>query len=183
MQVNQAVAGINQLFGHMDASRNAISSVEQESGSISKVLDVIKSVAEQTNLLALNAAIEAARAGEQGRGFAVVADEVRSLAQRSHELTGEIDTIIARMQHQVSNAVSTIETSHRSASATVEEVEKTATIFQQITSNMEFIVDHNTQIASAAEQQASVVEGVEQSTVEIKKAIYRPSVNRPAPVL
>ena len=170
VQVNQAVADINQLFGHMDASRNAISSVEQESGSISKVLDVIKSVAEQTNLLALNAAIEAARAGEQGRGFAVVADEVRSLAQRSHELTGEIDTIIARLQHQVSNAVSTIETSHRSASATVEEVEKTATIFQQITSNMEFIVDHNTQIASAAEQQASVVEGVEQSTVEIKKA-------------
>jgi methyl-accepting chemotaxis protein len=167
-QVGHAVSRINQLFSEMDDSINAITSVERESQEIAKAVDLIKSVAEQTNLLALNAAIEAARAGEQGRGFAVVADEVRSLAIRSQQLTGEIDQTIDRLRVQVSNAVKTIRGSHQSAAQSVEQINLTASIFEQITGSMDQIIDHNIQIASAAEQQATVVQGVEQNTLEIK---------------
>ncbi|WXL26767.1 methyl-accepting chemotaxis protein [Ectopseudomonas mendocina] len=168
-QVGHAVQRINQLFSEMDDSIRAITSVELESQEIAKAVDLIKSVAEQTNLLALNAAIEAARAGEQGRGFAVVADEVRSLAIRSHQLTGEIDQTIERLRVQVSDAVKTIRGSHHSAAQSVEQINLTASIFEQITGSMDQIIDHNIQIASAAEQQATVVQGVEQNTLEIKK--------------
>ena len=168
VQVDQAVSRINQLFSEMDDSIEAITSVERESQEIAKAVDMIKSVAEQTNLLALNAAIEAARAGDQGRGFAVVADEVRSLAIRSHQLTGEIDQTIERLRAQVGNAVKTIRGSHGSAAQSVEQINLTATIFEQITGSMDQIIDHNIQIASAAEQQAAVVQGVEQNTLEIK---------------
>ncbi|MCU1719401.1 methyl-accepting chemotaxis protein [Pseudomonas sp. 5P_3.1_Bac2] len=167
-QVDGAVARINQLFNEMDNSIAAINSVEKESHEIAKAVDLIKSVAEQTNLLALNAAIEAARAGEQGRGFAVVADEVRSLAIRSHQLTGEIDQTIERLRQQVNNAVRTIHDSHQSAAQSVEQITLTANIFEQITGSMEQIIDHNIQIASAAEEQAAVVQGVEQNTLQIK---------------
>ena len=168
VQIELAVLQINRLFGEMDDSLVAITSVEQESSEIAKAVDVIKTIAEQTNLLALNAAIEAARAGDQGRGFAVVADEVRSLAQRSHALTGEIYATIGRLQQQVSDAVRIIQASHCNASETVEEVTRTAAIFEGITESMGLIIDHNTQIASAAEQQAIVVENVERNTLAIK---------------
>lgn len=168
VQVERAVVQINRLFGEMDQSLGAITAVEQESGEIAKAVDVIKSIAEQTNLLALNAAIEAARAGDQGRGFAVVADEVRSLAQRSHALTGEIYATIGRLQQQVGDAVRIIQASHHNASETVGEVTRTAAIFEGITESMGQIIDHNTQIASAAEQQAVVVENVERNTLAIK---------------
>ncbi|MCQ4314294.1 methyl-accepting chemotaxis protein [Pseudomonas stutzeri] len=168
VQVERAVVQINQLFGEMEQSLGAITSVERESSEIAKAVDVIKTIAEQTNLLALNAAIEAARAGDQGRGFAVVADEVRSLAQRSHALTGEIYSTIGRLQQQVGDAVRIIQASHHNASETVEEVTRTAAIFAGITESMGQIIDHNTQIASAAEQQAAVVENVERNTLAIK---------------
>ena len=168
VQVERAVVQINRLFGEMDQSLGAITAVEHESGEIAKAVDVIKSIAEQTNLLALNAAIEAARAGDQGRGFAVVADEVRSLAQRSHALTVEIYATIGRLQQQVGDAVRIIQTSHYNASETVGEVTRTAAIFEGITQSMGQIIDHNTQIASAAEQQAVVVENVERNTLAIK---------------
>ncbi|MFY1020040.1 methyl-accepting chemotaxis protein [Ectopseudomonas khazarica] len=168
VQVDHAVSRINQLFSEMDDSIGAITAVEKESSEIAKAVDLIKSVAEQTNLLALNAAIEAARAGEQGRGFAVVADEVRSLAIRSRELTGEIDQTIERLRQQVGSAVKIIRGSHQSAAQSVEQVTLTASIFEAITDSMGQIIDHNVQIASAAEQQAAVVQGVEQNTLEIK---------------
>ncbi|WP_447795580.1 MULTISPECIES: methyl-accepting chemotaxis protein [Pseudomonas] len=167
-QARSAVIGIDRLFHEMDHSIQAILAVDQQSREISSAVAMIKSVSEQTNLLALNAAIEAARAGEQGRGFAVVADEVRSLAIRSHALTGDIHRILHRLQSQVSNAVDTIRDSHSSASTAVEEVTRTADIFLRITRSMDQIIGHNIQIASAAEQQSSVVEGVERNTREIK---------------
>lgn len=167
-QARSAVVGIDRLFHEMDDSIEAILAVDQQSREISTAVAMIKSVSEQTNLLALNAAIEAARAGEQGRGFAVVADEVRSLAIRSHTLTGDIHRILDRLQSQVSNAVDTIRDSHTSASTAVAEVTRTADIFLRITRSMDQIIGHNIQIATAAEHQSRAVEGVERNTREIK---------------
>ncbi|MDO7888457.1 methyl-accepting chemotaxis protein [Pseudomonas aeruginosa] len=168
LQVGQAVTGIQRLVQEMDGSLAAIRAVEKDSEEICNAVGMIKSVSEQTNLLALNAAIEAARAGDQGRGFAVVADEVRSLAIRSHQLTEQIYVAIDRLKGQVGQAVASIQTSHKSVSAAANDVARTADIFEEITSGMDLIIDHNIQIASAAEQQATVVEGVERNTLEIK---------------
>ena len=130
---------------------------------------MIKSVSQQTNLLALNAAIEAARAGEQGRGFAVVADEVRHLAIRSHQLTEQIYTVIDRLHAQVSHAVQTIEHGYLTASDTVERVKQAEGSFQQITASIGQIIESNLQIATSAEQQRQLVEGVEVSLLGVKR--------------
>lgn len=169
VQVGQAVSGITTLFNEMEGAIEAIKGVSTESQEIAKTLEMIKSVSQQTNLLALNAAIEAARAGEQGRGFAVVADEVRHLAIRSHQLTEQIYTVIDRLHAQVCHAVQTIEHGYLTASDTVERVKKSEVIFHQITASIGQIVESNLQIASGAEQQRQLVEGAEVSLLGVKK--------------
>ena len=173
VQVGQAVSGITSLFNEMEGAIQAIKGVSTESQEIAKTLEMIKSVSQQTNLLALNAAIEAARAGEQGRGFAVVADEVRHLAIRSHQLTEQIYTVIDRLHAQVSHAVQTIEHGHLTASDTVERVKTAEGIFHQITASIGQIVESNLQIANGAEQQRQLVEGVEVSLLGVKKLSER----------
>lgn len=169
VQVGQAVSGITSLFSEMEGAIQAIKGVSTESQEIAKTLEMIKSVSQQTNLLALNAAIEAARAGEQGRGFAVVADEVRHLAIRSHQLTEQIYTVIDRLHAQVSHAVQTIEHGYLTASDTVERVKQAEGSFQQITASIAQIIESNLQIATGSEQQRRLVEGVEVSLLGFKK--------------
>ncbi|WP_457790941.1 methyl-accepting chemotaxis protein [Pseudomonas sp. PL-6] len=167
-KIERVMGSIDALFAELDESITAIAAVERESQEIARVVEMIRSVSQQTNLLALNAAIEAARAGEQGRGFAVVADEVRSLATHSQGLTGEIDGTIERLQREVGNAVRRIRCTHDSAGEVVHQARLAAEAFADITEGMSEIVQHNLQIAAAAEQQAAVVESVERNTREIR---------------
>jgi len=167
-KIERVMGSIDALFADLDESITAIAAVERESQEIARVVEMIRSVSQQTNLLALNAAIEAARAGEQGRGFAVVADEVRSLATHSQGLTGEIDGTIERLQREVGNAVRRIRCTHDSAGEVVHQARLAAEAFADITEGMSVIVQHNLQIAAAAEQQAAVVESVERNTREIR---------------
>ncbi|GAB7527990.1 methyl-accepting chemotaxis protein [Pseudomonas sp. 3A(2025)] len=167
-QIDRVVQGIDLLFAEMQRSISAIGAVERESLEITRAVSMIRSVSEQTNLLALNAAIEAARAGEQGRGFAVVADEVRSLATHSQGLTGEIHATIERLRQEVDNAVQRMQATHTSAGEVMREVRLAAGAFEEITRGMGEIVQHNVQIATAAEQQTSVVESVERNTRQIR---------------
>ncbi|HBZ98411.1 MAG TPA: methyl-accepting chemotaxis protein, partial [Pseudomonas sp.] len=118
--VQDAVGQIGNLAGEVDQSAHAIEALHAESGRIGSVLEVIRAVAEQTNLLALNAAIEAARAGEQGRGFAVVADEVRALARRTHDSTEEIEGLIANLQRVAQQAVEQMQSSRSLTQRTVD---------------------------------------------------------------
>lgn len=154
----EALGGIDNLVSEMDRAGGVIHKLEQESENIGMVLDVIRGIAEQTNLLALNAAIEAARAGEQGRGFAVVADEVRHLASRTQQSTQEIQEMIERLQVGAVDAVKVMEEAQNMAKNSAEQVEKAAESLGEIAAGVSQINDMNTQIASAAEEQ-SVVAG------------------------
>ena len=131
-------------------------------------MDVIKSIAEQTNLLALNAAIEAARAGEQGRGFAVVADEVRTLAGRTQESTAEIEGLINALQSGAEEAVSVMTQSRESVNSTVEHAKQAGESLSSITSAVEIIVDMNVQIATASEEQSAVSEEINRNVINIQ---------------
>lgn len=167
-EVRETINQVNNLAREVSQSMQAIEGLQKETASIATVLDVIKSVAEQTNLLALNAAIEAARAGEQGRGFAVVADEVRSLAQRTQASAQEIETMVAALQSSVGNSVSAMESSTTLASATRERATATGATIERITTAVENITHYNNQIATASEQQTSVAEEINQSITSIR---------------
>ncbi|MNF59329.1 Methyl-accepting chemotaxis protein PctC [compost metagenome] len=168
--VESQVGSIQRLAGEIDQSVAVINQLAGDSASISQVLDVIKGIAEQTNLLALNAAIEAARAGEQGRGFAVVADEVRNLAKRTQQSTEEIESMIGKLQGGVGAAVKAMGASHQMASGTVSESGKVQLALENILGAVGMIVDQSQQIAAAAEQQTAVAHDIDQNIVEINRA-------------
>ncbi len=152
--MDETISSINALSDEVDRVAGAMNQLEQDTASVGAVLDVIKGIAEQTNLLALNAAIEAARAGEQGRGFAVVADEVRALAQRTQESTEEIQQIIETVQNGAAQAVKAMTVSQEQTRNTVSLATNAGGSIQEITGSVSSIRDMNTQIATAAEQQS-----------------------------
>jgi len=159
------VADLNQQSSNVMELLNGL---QTETNNIGTVLDVIKSVAEQTNLLALNAAIEAARAGEQGRGFAVVADEVRSLAQRTQSSAAEIETLITNLVNSAETSVASMETGTKLAEQTLERAQLAGTAIQEMSEGVEEIRRHNSQIATAAEEQSSVAEEINQNVTLIR---------------
>ena len=165
--LEDAIGSINSLADRIDAASGVINRVETDSAAIGSVLDVIRGIAEQTNLLALNAAIEAARAGEQGRGFAVVADEVRSLAQRTQQSTQEIQEMIERLQSGAQEAVKSMAQGTQEMQSTVAQAEKAGASLSAIASAVAMINDMNNQIASATEQQMSVSKEISRNAVNI----------------
>lgn len=167
-EVMQAtIEAIDHMRVEIETTASVIRKLENDSGRVGKVLEVIRGIAEQTNLLALNAAIEAARAGEAGRGFAVVADEVRSLAQRTSSSISEINQIIDAVQLGTTDAARAIESGKQRSEQSVEHVNKTGAMLQRITSAIEAIRGMNQQIATAAEEQTAVAEDISRNLTEI----------------
>lgn len=159
----QAMQELQLLASRVNDSSSVIQALEAETTNIASVLDVIKGIAEQTNLLALNAAIEAARAGEQGRGFAVVADEVRSLASKTQQSTGNINEMIARLRAGVDRAVGAMEESRSKAEQTVGYAERSQASIEQISGSLVTISDRILQVAAAIEEQSSVISHINQN--------------------
>ncbi len=165
--VNRTVADIGSLVDDISDLKNTIGQLHESSATINNVVEVIKSVAEQTNLLALNAAIEAARAGEQGRGFAVVADEVRTLAQRTQESTSEIESIIDTVNRQSSQAYDVIESCTKKATETVGNAGEMNGLLEDISQSVEQILSMTEQVATAAEQQVAVTQELSQNVLMV----------------
>ncbi|WP_371922334.1 methyl-accepting chemotaxis protein [Pseudomonas sp. DG56-2] len=166
--VAEAIGQIERLAEEVRRSTEAMGQLQQESQKIGSVMDVIKSVAEQTNLLALNAAIEAARAGEAGRGFAVVADEVRGLAQRTQKSTEEIEELVAGLQSGTQQVANVMHGSRNLTESSVELTRKAGASLESITRTVSSIQSMNQQIAAAAEQQSAVAEQISRSILNVR---------------
>lgn len=169
--VDATISTINSLSGNIGASADAVSSVETKVEGIGSVVDTIRSISDQTNLLALNAAIEAARAGEAGRGFAVVADEVRNLAKRTQDSTVEIQGMIEQLQVSAQDAVSLMGKSVRDADMSVDQVTQAGTQLAGIVEKVQHISDMNYQIASAADEQTTVAGEINESLDQVKEVV------------
>lgn len=165
--INESVNHIQALSDSIENANQSIETLAVDSENIASVLDVIRNIAEQTNLLALNAAIEAARAGEQGRGFAVVADEVRSLASKTQQSTEEIQQMIDKLQSGVRNAVGSIKDGSEKVQMNVDLTNQTQQIFEEIQGSTEQVNDMATQIAAATEQQSSTSEEINSNLLEL----------------
>jgi methyl-accepting chemotaxis protein len=167
--VIKTVASINGLAEEVERAGEVIRKLEADTGNVGTILDVIKGIAEQTNLLALNAAIEAARAGEQGRGFAVVADEVRTLASRTQDSTQEIQRVIEELQAAARSAVEVMGQSKQRAQASVEHAAQTGESLAAITERVSAITEMNMQIASAAIEQERAAYSIKENVLGIKE--------------
>jgi len=164
-----SIESINNLSNNIAKGSETVAIVNEDSQAINQVLDVIKGIAEQTNLLALNAAIEAARAGEQGRGFAVVADEVRTLASRTQIATEEIHSMIERLQQGTKNAVDSMYQSRELAESSVTKIQEAGKALGAITESVTLATEMNIQIATAAKQQGVVAEEINHNVVRISE--------------
>lgn len=167
--VNAAINDIQQLSSKLEAAASTMNQLQDGAQNVGGVIDVIRGIAEQTNLLALNAAIEAARAGEQGRGFAVVADEVRTLAARTQKSTEEIREMIEQLQEISGQAVDIMEQSQQQAEHSVTQASNAGESLDSIVQSISAVNDINTQIAAAAEEQSQVVTSIDQSITAIKE--------------
>jgi methyl-accepting chemotaxis protein len=165
--VNHTTESIASLSEQMDLAENEVQELVQATDSIDTVLQVINDIAEQTNLLALNAAIEAARAGEQGRGFAVVADEVRSLAYRTQQSTTEIRTMIDSLQQSANSVSDSMNLSRNTTHSTVAKAQEASEALHAISSAIQHIMDMNIKIAASSEEQSKVVEEVNNQVTQI----------------
>ncbi|EIK96566.1 Cache sensor-containing chemotaxis sensory transducer [Pseudomonas sp. M47T1] len=166
-QIDAAVTSVDRLSQEIEQSAQSIAQLERDSNDIQSILGTIRSIAEQTNLLALNAAIEAARAGEQGRGFAVVADEVRALAKRTADSTAEIDGLLGNLAKRTSQVAQQMHASLEVSQQSVERIGQARASFGQIRESVDVIRDMNTQIATAAEEQHQVAEDINRHISQI----------------
>ncbi len=166
--VTQTIAKIDELSNKLRESEGIVQELAKDSDTIGSVLDVIRGIAEQTNLLALNAAIEAARAGEQGRGFAVVADEVRTLASRTQDSTQEIETIISSLQGRTKEIVSHMAICRTQGQDSADQASSAGQMLEEITHDVSTIMEMNTAIAAAIKEQSTVASEVNHHVVEIR---------------
>jgi methyl-accepting chemotaxis protein len=166
-QIDAAVNSVDQLSQELEQSAQSMQQLERDSNDIQSILGTIRSIAEQTNLLALNAAIEAARAGEQGRGFAVVADEVRALAKRTADSTAEIDGLLGNLAKRTSQVTQQMHASLQVSQQSVTRIGEARESFGQIRESVDVIRDMNTQIATAAEEQHQVAEDINRHISQI----------------